>query len=149
MARWYQYERQQGQRKNEIFHMNSPDKKCQWPNQKLIDEVVRTLSANAACVTQTTTFKSKRRSLLSKLKRLASPKHSIYIHLLLNKVVSQWPLAIKMWQLSHQSHSVPHTIVIASDRPCAFYIVHGDDIFTCLFSSLHEQCTFMSNVIYW
>ena len=28
--------------------MNSPDKKCQWPNQKLIDEVVRTLSANAA-----------------------------------------------------------------------------------------------------
>ena len=41
---------------------------------------------------------------------------SIYIHLILNKVIvnGHWPL-----RCDNRSHSVPHSILIASDRPCA------------------------------
>ena len=41
---------------------------------------------------------------------------SIYIHLILNKVIvnGHWPL-----RCDNRSHSVPHSNLIASDRPCA------------------------------
>ena len=163
MARWYQDERSQDSKGNDRMNsstwilgqkvsMTKP-KADWWSSQDLV-------SKRSMCNTDHH-FQVTRRSLLSKLKKLATGKSEIHHLYSFNHSLwlvranfllsgwSIWPLVIKMWQLSHQSHSVPHTIVIASDRPCAFYIVHGDDIFTSLLSSPHEQCTFLSNVTDW